>query len=338
MMDMQNLPSYAYLSESGELKVRAKALIDRLEHCDICPRRCGVNRLNGQVGFCGSGRWAVVSSVCDHHGEEPPISGKSGSGTIFLGHCNLRCVFCQNHQISQPEDKGLMEQVDADVLANQMLSLQAKGCHNINWVSPTHFVPQLVEALAIAAGKGLSLPVVYNTNAYDSVDTLKELEGIVDIYLPDIKYSSDAYAESYSEAINYVMESRCSIREMYRQVGNLVIGDDDIAKHGLLVRHLILPNGIAGSKDSLDWLCKAVSSDVHLSVMAQYCPCFKAGNYPELARTIKRGEYDEVMDIVDALAFENGWLQEMSSAMNFLPDFAADGHPFKSKVEEHKLG
>ncbi|MBI3813602.1 MAG: radical SAM protein, partial [Nitrospinae bacterium] len=242
------------LLNTGELQKRASNLEELLNNCTFCPRNCHVNRKAGELGFCRSGYLPIVSSYCIHHGEEPVISGTRGSGAIFFGNCNLRCIFCQNHQISQPLTPQRHKEVSFDRLAEIMLELQSKGCHNINLVSPSHFTAQIVNAVEIAAQRGLEIPLVYNTNGYDSLETLKLLDGIIDIYLPDIKYSDDMNSFEYSGAKDYVRHSRAAILEMKRQAGNLVVSDDGIAVKGLLIRHLVLPNGLAGSKDSLNFI------------------------------------------------------------------------------------
>jgi len=322
-------PSYLSLSVSGELSKRAKRLTARLASCDICPRKCGVNRLKKEHGFCHSGALPIVASYCVHRGEEPAISGLRGSGTIFFGNCNLRCVFCQNFQISQDPQKQKANEVSIETLAGYMLELQAQGCHNINLVSPSHFVPQIVSALAIAIPRGLKLPLVYNTNAYDSLETLKELDGIIDIYLPDIKYSDDEKAVRYSNAPDYTNTSRQAIKEMFRQTGELILDGDGTAQRGVIVRHLILPENIAGSKEALKWLAQEVSSEVTISLMSQYHPTHHASRFPQIARPISRAEYDEVMQALEGLELGNGWVQGMDAPQNYLPDFEKEGHPFE---------
>lgn len=318
---------YQSLYASGELQKRAESLIKRLGACDICPRSCGVNRLEDNDGYCKSGRLVSVANHCAHHGEEPVLSGAGGSGTIFFSGCNLRCVYCQNSQISQGH--GPYEQVDSRGLAQMMLYLQEElHCHNINLVSPTHYVPQVVEAICQAVPLGLNIPIVYNTNAYDSLKTLSLLDGIVDIYLPDIKYASDKWAKRFSDARKYVGYSRPAIAEMYRQVGNLITDDNGIAQRGMILRHLILPNRLAGSEDSLKWVAATLSRDVTLSIMAQYYPCHHAPDEPLLARRITADEYREVVDIMNNLGLDNGWLQQLDSADHYLPDFHREGHPF----------
>jgi putative pyruvate formate lyase activating enzyme len=321
-------PSYLSLFESGRLKDRVDQLNGRLAACDICPRNCGVNRFNDVRGYCRSGKEAEISSYCDHHGEEPSLSGTKGSGTLFFSHCNLRCIYCQNHQISQDLDSS-STRVDSRTLAKIMLDLQdGKGCHNINLVSPSHYVPQIVSAIYEAVPMGLKIPIVYNTNGYDAVSTLKMLDGIIDIYLPDIKYASNKYARKFSRSTGYVACSRAAIKEMYNQVGNLVTDDSGIARRGLIVRHLILPNSIAGSIDSLGWIAREISTKTTLSIMSQYYPCHKAKEEPMLCRKISLSEYNAVVEAVEKLRIENGWMQEMDSAENYLPDFDRDGNPF----------
>ncbi len=326
--------TYLQLYRSGELKKRASLLIKRLESCDICPRKCGANRLKGENGFCHSGNLVSIASFCDHHGEEPALSGTRGSGTIFFSNCNMKCIFCQNYQISQG-DKSSMKEITISELAQIMLYLQNNlGCHNINLVSPTHYVPQIICALMEAIPLGLHIPIVYNTNAYDSLETIKMLDGIIDIYLPDIKYASNKMAEKFSKANNYVEISRSAIAEMYRQVGNLVIDEIGLAEKGLIVRHLILPNEIAGSKDSLQWIAENISKHVTISLMAQYYPAHRAYTEPLLARKISQKEYDDVVLLMDNLGFENGWIQSLEAAEFYRPDFDILDHPFKKNRSE----
>ncbi|MBI2979956.1 MAG: radical SAM protein [Chloroflexi bacterium] len=326
-------PGYIALYRSGELLRRAEALEARLASCDICPRECGVDRLAGEEKFCHSAFLPIVSSVCAHHGEEPALSGSRGSGTIFFGNCNMRCVYCQNHQISQDWATQKSKEMDCHTLAEGMLYLQDElGCHNINFVSPSHFVPQLVRAVLEAVPMGLRLPLVYNTGGYDSIRTLRALEGIISIYLPDLRYASDKWARKFSQAPDYVSHARAAIQEMYRQVGDVVLDEAGVAQKGLIVRHLILPNGLAGSEDSLTWLVNQVSPAVTVSIMSQYFPAHRAGRIPALLRTISPSEYSEVVRLVDRLGLENGWIQEMGAAENYLPDFKRPGHPFDSTV------
>ena len=327
-------PKYLSLYHSGELKRRAERLEARLVSCDICPRGCRVNRLEGERGFCHSAYLPIVSSVCAHHGEEPALSGSRGSGTIFLGNCNMRCAYCQNYQISQNWKRQKSNEVDCHTLAERMLYLQDElGCHNINLVSPSHFVPQLVRAVVEAVPMGLKIPLVYNTGGFDSVKTLKELDGVIDIYLADLRYASDRWAKKFSQAPGYVGRAREAIREMYRQVGGLVMDESGLARRGLIVRHLILPNGLAGSEDSLTWLAGEISPMVTLSLMSQYSPQHRAPRIPLLSRRISVSEYTAVLELLDRLGLENGWVQEMGSAEDYLPDFAREGHPFSVSAD-----
>jgi len=293
--------------------------------------------LDSGSGFCHSGHLPIVSAVCAHQGEEPPISGTKGSGTIFFGNCNMSCVYCQNYQISQDWEKQKYKEIDCYDLAEKMVYLQDKlGCHNINFVSPTHFVPQLVQAILEAVPMGLEIPLVYNTHGYDSVASLKELEGIIDIYLPDLRYASDECAQKFSNTAGYVVHARQSIREMYRQVGDLVVDKSGLATKGLIVRHLILPNGLAGSSESLTWLASELSPTVTVSIMSQYKPVHRAIQEPLLSRMITINEYEMLTQILYNLGLENGWIQEMESAEYYLPDFEREGHPFSSTSDEYK--
>jgi putative pyruvate formate lyase activating enzyme len=324
-------PAYLSLYRSGELQKRAEALEVRLAHCDLCPRNCGINRLKGELGFCHSGSLAIVASICAHHGEEPPLSGTKGSGTVFFGNCNMRCVYCQNHQISQDRRRLRGQETDCQALAQQLLYLQdVLGCHNINFVSPSHFVPQMVRAVLEAVPLGLKLPLVYNTGGYDSIDTLKLLDGVIDIYLPDIRYADNKVAKKYSHAPGYVEHARVAIKEMYRQVGSLIVDDKGVAQRGMIIRHLILPEGLAGSEESLTWLEQELSPDVYLSIMAQYYPAHRASLFPAIARRITKAEYNKVVALLEELGMENGWIQALDSPDNYQPDFRREGHPFQS--------
>lgn len=317
-------PSYLKLYRNGELARRVKQASQILAKCTLCPRDCGVNRLEGELGFCKSGADMVISSAVLHFGEEPPISGAQGSGTVFFTGCNMRCLFCQNYQISQQHEGAV---VNAEVLAQRMLSLQNQGGHNINLVSPTHFVPQILEALLIAVGKGLNIPLVYNTNGYDTVETLKLLDEIIDIYLPDIKYSDDKSAQECSGAADYVRHNRAALKEMYRQVGNLQTNENGVAERGLIIRHLVLPERLAGSFGSLDFIAQDISKEAFISIMSQYHPCYKADEHPVLCRRLSKKEYDEVVDYAEKLGLANCYIQALISSDNYLPDFLKD-NPF----------
>lgn len=266
----------------------------RLEECSLCPRCCGVNRLAGEKGKCRVASQALVSSYGSHFGEEAPLVGRYGSGTIFFTYCNLGCSFCQNYTISQ---LGEGSPVDSEELAGIMLSLQARGCHNINLVSPTHVVPFILEALELAVSRGLCLPLVYNTGGYDSLATLKLLDGIVDIYMPDMKYSDAETAERLSGVKNYPQVNKAAVKEMHRQVGDLQLDEHGVAQRGLLVRHLVLPNHLAGTEEVVRFLAEEVSTNTYLNIMAQYHPCYKAFELPELARPVSRQEFSEAIEL-----------------------------------------
>ncbi|NPV62858.1 MAG: 4Fe-4S cluster-binding domain-containing protein [Methanotrichaceae archaeon] len=274
------------------LEDRACEAISRLQACQICPRRCRINRLKDERGFCRIGRLAKVYSYSPHFGEEPPLVGSSGSGTIFFSGCNLACVFCQNYDISQ-QDSG--KETRAGDLAQMMLRLQDHGCHNINFVTPSHVVPQILEALVLARDEGLSVPLIYNSGGYDSVETLQLLEGIIDIYMPDAKYSSDELARKYSAAPEYARHMKAAVKEMHRQVGDLVLDEDGIAVRGLLVRHLVLPHDLAGTTEVVRFLAEEISPNTYLNVMAQYRPVYDAFRYPELDRRVTLAEYRDAV-------------------------------------------
>ncbi len=284
---------YRQLYEAGKLRERVERALARLEDCHVCPRRCGVNRLEGEVGKCRTGRQALVSSFGPHFGEEAPLVGSSGSGTIFFTYCNLRCCFCQNYTISQ---LGEGHVVGSEELAEMMLSLQRRSCHNINFVSPTHVVPQILEALEIAVKAGLSVPLVYNSGGYDSLETLNLLDGIVDIYMPDMKYSDEKTAQRFSGVEDYPEINRAAVKEMHRQAGDLQLDDHGVATRGLLVRHLVLPHGFAGTAEVCRFLSQ-ISTNTYLNVMAQYHPCHKAFDVPELARPVSGEEFAEAARI-----------------------------------------
>ncbi len=265
-----------------------------LEECCLCPRRCGANRLADESGKCHITNQVIVSSYGPHFGEEAPLVGRHGSGTIFFTYCNLRCVFCQNYTISQ---LGEGSRINKEELARVMLSLQAKGCHNINLVSPTHVVPYILDALELAVSMGLYLPMVYNSGGYDSVETLKLLDGIIDIYMPDMKYSNGKTAEQLSGIKDYPKVNRAAVKEMHRQVGDLQRDEQGVAYRGLLVRHLVLPNRLAGTPEVVRFLAQEVSTNTYLNIMAQYHPCYKAFDIPQLARPVNKQELNEAIDL-----------------------------------------
>jgi len=287
-------PRYISLYQSGELLLRTNRAMEMLRNCCICPRNCEVDRLEGELGVCNTGELARVSSYFPHFGEEPPLVGYCGSGTIFFSYCSLKCIFCQNYTISH---LGEGIEVSSNAIADMMLDPQRQGCHNINFVTPTHVVPQILEALLIAVEKGLCIPLVYNTGGYDSVETLKLLDGIIDIYMPDIKYSSSDIAKRLSKAGDYPDIARAAILEMHRQVGDLDMDKRGIAFKGLLVRHLVLPEGLAGTREAMRFLAREVSRNTYVNIMDQYHPCYKAKDHPLINRRITSEEYQEALKI-----------------------------------------
>jgi len=320
---------YVALYNSGELNKRAEKLEKRLSECDICPRECGADRLAGKVGKCNSGLLPAVSSFCAHHGEEPVLSGTKGSGTIFFSNCNMRCVYCQNYQISQDPKAQQQNEIEPRILAERMIYLQdSLGCHNINLVTPSHLVPQILHSLLFAVPMGLQIPLVYNTSSYDSARTLRELDGVISIYLADLRYASDECARKYSRVHHYSEISRSAIKEMYRQVGDLAVDENGVARKGLIIRHLILPNDIAGSEESLRWLVDEISPQIVVSIMSQYYPSHRAPKYPLLNRRISLLEYGVVVKLGEKLGIVNGWMQGMQSSDNYLPDFQRGDNPF----------
>ena len=301
-------PTYLELHRSGELKRRIERAYAMLSQCRLCPRECGVDRLRGERGFCRAGAEPIVASWNVHPWEEPPISGTRGSGTIFFSGCTGRCLFCQNYPISQ---LGVGNTVSVQRLAEMMLELQDRGCHNINLVTPTHFVPQILAALELAIEGGLRLPLVYNTSGYERVETLQLLDGVVDIYLPDAKYADDETARRLSGFVRYVEANRAALREMFRQVGDeLVLDGEGIARRGLIVRHLVLPEGLAGTPEVLRWIAENLSPRVHVSLMDQYFPAHKAVGHPVLGRKITAEEYAEALRAFEEAGLTNGWMQE----------------------------
>jgi putative pyruvate formate lyase activating enzyme len=327
-------PSYIQLFRTGELTRRVAALEALLARCTVCPRDCLNNRLADEIAACYSGRLPIVSSYTPHFGEEPALTGTHGAGNIFFGNCNLRCVYCQNYQISQTHKDQIRNQVTHERLAGMMLELQERGCHNINFVSPTHFAPQMARGILLAAGEGLKLPVVYNTNAYDSVEVLRLLDGIVDVYLPDLKYALDEAGYAYSKVKGYAEHARKAITEMYRQTGDeLVFGADGLLKRGLVIRLLVLPNDLAGVRESLEWIKDALSPRVAVSLMAQYYATNRAATderYILLSRRITESEWLRAVAALDELGIEEGWMQEYDGAAHYYrPDFTDSEVPFK---------
>ncbi len=313
----QQPASYRDLLETGELAQRVVAAKERLRRCHVCPRHCEVNRLGGELGFCQVGARPFVASYASHFGEELPLRGRYGSGTIFLASCNLRCLYCQNYEISH-----LREGRDITVaeLADMMMDLQEQGCHNINLVTPSHQVPQILEGVLLAAERGLRIPLVYNTSSYDDLETLRSLDGIVDIYLPDFKYADAVIAEAYSKAPGYPRLAKVTIKEMHRQVGDLVMDDHGIAVRGVLVRHLVLPGGLAGTREVVRFLADEISRDTYLSIMDQYRPCYQAFSHPPLDRGITQEEYDEAVQAAKAAGLHRLHQERSGSAVAWLAE------------------
>ncbi len=300
---------------------------EKLSRCTCCPRRCGVDRLAGEVSYCRTAAHTLVAHTGLHHGEEPPISGSRGSGTIFFAGCNLRCIFCQNWQISQHFTPATIQEMDPEELVNEMLRLQARGAHNINLVTPSHVLWQVADAIGIARGRGLIIPVVYNSGGYDSVEALKEIRGLIDIYMPDIKYMEREPARRYSGAVDYPEIIPAVLQEMFDQTGPLKTDKKGIATRGLLVRHLVLPGLVENSRKCLE-VVAGISHEIPVSLMSQYSPQHKAARFPEINRTLSAKEYRKVVDYALSLGLETLFTQDISSQNNYLPDFDRE-KPFK---------
>lgn len=295
-------PAYARLLENGELQKRVDEAYRCLEHCELCAVKCRVNRRAGELGSCRTSELARLSSYGPHMGEEAALRGWRGSGTVFFAGCDLRCQFCQNYDISQMKSG---EEVEPQDLAAAFLELQQYGCHNINLVSPSHVIPQILAAVLMAAFAGLRLPLVYNTGGYDTVESLRLLDGVIDIYMPDMKYSNPQVARRYSKVINYPGVNRDAVREMHRQVGDLQIGVDGLARRGLLVRHLVLPNGLAGTKEVMRFLAEEISPDTYVNLMDQYRPAFNAHLFASLNRPITLEEHHQAIEMAKEAGLKN---------------------------------
>ena len=327
-------PKYLTLLAANELEEKVVRLEALLGSCTVCPKDCGNDRLNNEIAACYSGRLPIVSSYTAHFGEEPCLSGTRGAGNIFFGNCNLRCVYCQNYQISQTWKEQKKNEITHERLAEMMLELQEKGCHNIGFVSPTHFAPHMARAILIAAEKGLRLPIVYNTNAYDSVEVLRLLDGIVDIYLPDLKYADSDAGFQYSKIRDYPKFARAAIKEMHRQMGDeLVFDEKGILHQGLMIRLLVLPNDMAGIEENLRWIRDELSPKTAISLMAQYYATNKAATderYILLSRRISEGEWLKAVSLLEDLGIEEGFMQEYESASHYYrPDFTDSDKPFR---------
>lgn len=327
-------PGYLALLESGELENRVEALEQLLLSCTVCPLDCGNNRIEDQLARCFSGRLPIVSSYTAHFGEEPPLVGTRGAGNIFFGNCNLRCVYCQNYQISQTYKEQIKNQLSHERLAEIMLELQTRGCHNINFVSPTHFAPQMARSILLAARQGLRVPIVYNTNSYDAVSVLRLLDQVVDVYLPDLKYADDESGYTYSKVKSYKEYSRLALKEMFRQTGDeLVFDENGLLQRGLVIRLLVLPNDIGSIEESIEWIRDELSPRVAISLMAQYYPTNQAEKnqrYVLLSRRIRESEWMKATSALEMLGMENGWVQEFDgSAYYYRPDFTDADRPFR---------
>ena len=297
--------------------------MDILEKCTLCPKNCGVNRKNGEIGFCGAGNKVKIARCDLHFWEEPCISGENGSGTVFFSHCNLRCVYCQNYKISH---MGVGKTVSTEELAKAFLNLQEKGANNINLVTPTHYVPQIIDAVTLARKNGLTLPILYNSSGYENVETIKMLHGIVDIYLPDLKYFDDKYAERYSGIKNYFDIASRAISEMFESVGKCVFDGNGIIKKGVIVRHMMLPHLMFDSKKVIDYLFKTYGDDIFISIMNQYTPIHEnLKNFPELNQKISKEYYDTLIDYAVDIGIKNTYIQDGDTAKeSFIPEFSGE--------------
>lgn len=302
-------PSYLnlYKTNKQDFEARIDKAYEALENCTLCPHNCHVNRLKDKRGVCKTGALPKVYSWLNHHGEEPPISGSKGSGTIFFSNCNMSCIYCQNYEFSQG---GGGTEMDPEALADIMIELQNRGCHNINFVSPTHVAAQILKAIYLAIPKGLKIPLVYNTGGYDSLETLGYFDGIIDVYLPDMRYDDDKLAQQYSGAKNYRLYNRQAVKEMFRQVGTAQFDNNEVIQKGLIIRHLVLPNDLAGTNEVMHFIAKEVSPETYISLMSQYFPCFNALKEPKLARRITEAEYELAKSEMFANGLKNGWVQD----------------------------
>ena len=300
--------NYSDLYYSGELLQRVKEAYQRLSACNLCPHDCGVNRIKGERGICGAGLKPKIASANIHRGEEPPISGTQGSGAVFFSGCSLKCVFCQNFPISH---FGNGKEITTKELAARMLKLQKQRVHNINFVTPTHYLPQILAALLLAIPQGFTLPIIWNTSGYEKVDALQLLKGVVSIYLPDMKYSDDNQAYLLSGAPNYCMINRAAVTEMLRQLGHLRMNEEKIATGGLVVRHLVLPDGKSGSQETLHWIAENLGQETNIALMSQYFPAHKATEVIGLNRPVNHEEYDAAVETLEKTGLDNGWVQEL---------------------------
>lgn len=324
-------PSYLKLYPSTEFLDRITTAQKLLKECVCCPRNCMVDRTLNQPGFCLSGNLPIVSSYTLHFGEEPVISGTKGTGNIFFGNCNLQCIFCQNYEISQNWKNEKKNEISIARLADIMIELQNKQCHNIGFVSPTHFSALILESIYLAIEKGLNIPLIYNTNGYDSVEMLKLYKDVIDIYLPDFKYGNNGYANQFSKVKDYFDFVKPAIKEMFNQVGDELVYDGNVITRGLIIRHLVLPNDLSETEEVFNFISKELSPNVHISLMSQYYPTHRASSEILINRTIRASEYERAIDLLDKYKLKNGWIQEMESIHSYRPEFNKDRiNPFNN--------
>jgi len=327
---MNFTPSYKKLLEKGTLYKRSEEAYNKLVSCDSCPQKCKVDRTSGKYGICSSGHLPVVSSYTPHFGEEPVLSGTKGAGNIFFGNCNLKCIYCQNFRISQNPGSENLYEVTNKRLAEIMIELQEKECHNIGLVSPTHFSAAILKSIYIAAEKGLNIPIIYNTNGYDAVEMLKLYNDVVDIYLPDFKYGNSEYAKKYSLVDNYFEKAKEAITEMYRQVGDKLVYKNGIVVRGLIVRHLVLPNDLSETEKVFKFIAEELSPRVHISLMSQYYPANKTHKDILIDRPLRNAEYEKALGLLEKYKLQNGWIQNLESSQEYHPYFEESrSNPFK---------
>jgi putative pyruvate formate lyase activating enzyme len=327
---MTFIPSYKKISEDDFAR-RLACADEIIKKCTSCPRNCLADRTNGEFGTCKSGDKPIVSSYTPHFGEEPVLSGTNGAGNIFFGNCNLRCDYCQNFVISQNPKAEIRNEISIERLSDIMLELQSLHCHNIGLVSPTHFAASILKSIKHAADKGLNLPIIYNTNGYDSVEMLKLYSDVIDIYLPDFKYGNNDYGGRFSKVPDYFDKVRLAIKEMYEQVGSELVYENRVVVRGLIIRHLVLPNGLAESEEVFKFIAE-LDSKIHISLMAQYYPTNRAEKNILLNRTVRNSEFTRVTELLDKYGLENGWIQEMESREFYRPNFEKDREdPFGNK-------
>jgi putative pyruvate formate lyase activating enzyme len=328
---MRPIPSYKKISKE-DIARRIYLANEILKSCTSCPRNCFVDRTNGEFGTCQSGANPIVSSYTLHFGEEPVLSGINGAGNIFFGNCNLRCDYCQNFVISQNPKAEIKNEVSPDRLAEIMIELQSKNCHNIGLVSPTHFAVPILKSIKLAIYKGLNLPIIYNTNGYDSVEILKLYKDVIDIYLPDFKYGNNEYGRRFSKVPDYFDKCKLAITEMYDQLGSELVYENGVVVRGLIIRHLVLPNGLAESEEVFKFISKDLDPKIHISLMAQYYPTNRTEKNILLNRAVRYSEFERVAGLLDKYGLENGWIQEMESHDFYRPNFQENREdPFGNK-------